>query len=71
MKTPNNSEIQAEVFTLLLKELEPWKVAHFWASCKLGTGDYLKEKYAQPETETIEDLIQEITAYQNKKGDRH
>jgi len=66
MKTLNNRQVQAEVFTLLMQQLEPWKVAHFWAMCQLGSGDYLKTKYEQPETESFDDLVNEILTHQKQ-----
>jgi len=66
MKTPNTSQIQAEVFSLLMQQLEPWKVAHFWAMCQLGSGDYLSVKQAQPDTETLAELIAEIRNLQDR-----
>jgi hypothetical protein len=67
MKVLNDNQIQAEVFSLLMKQLEPWKVAHFWAMCRFGTGDYLKTKYEQPDIESFEDLISDILDCQNHR----
>jgi len=64
MKTPNANQIQAEVFALLMQHLEPWKLAHFWATCQLGSGDYLKVKQAQSDTESLDELIAEIRNFQ-------
>ncbi len=66
MKTLNNQQILEEVFKLLMQQLEPWKVAHFWAIGQFGEGDYLKDKYQQTDTETFDDVVQDVLRYQNQ-----
>ncbi|WP_448570492.1 hypothetical protein [Trichothermofontia sp.] len=71
MKTLNNQQIIEEVFTLLMHQLEPWKVAQFWAIGQFGDGDYLKSKYEQPDAETFDELVQDMLTYQNQHSSPH
>ncbi len=65
MQVLNDQQILAEVFTVLMQHLEPWKVAHFWAMCRLGEGDYVKLKDQRFASESLEDLVAEMLAHQN------
>ena len=67
MKTLNNNEILEEVFSVLIKQLEPWKVAHFWAISHFGQGDYLQSKYQETEIEDFEKIVHQILAFQDQK----
>jgi hypothetical protein len=67
MKTLNNQQVLAEVFNLLMQQMEPWKVAHFWAMGQFGEGDFLQKKYQQPEAETFDDLVEDILSFQALK----
>jgi hypothetical protein len=65
MKMLNDNQVLEEVFSLLMKQLEPWKATHFWAMSRLGSGDYLKTKYEQTDIESFDDLVSDILTYQN------
>lgn len=64
MKTVNNRQVLEEVFNLLMQQMEPWKVAHFWAMGQFGEGNCIQDKYQQPDPETFDDLVQEILQHQ-------
>jgi hypothetical protein len=66
MKTLNNRQVLEEVFNVLMQQMEPWKVAHFWAMGQFGAGDFLQQKYQQPDLETFDDLVQDILNYQSQ-----
>jgi hypothetical protein len=70
MKTLNDNQVQEEVFSLLMQQLEPWKVAHFWAISRLGSGDCIKAKYDCPDIESFDDLVREILIYQDQSPER-
>ncbi|WP_016952668.1 hypothetical protein [Anabaena sp. PCC 7108] len=53
-----------EVMQVLLTHLEPAKVMKFWATCKLGEGDYLQLKERLFSEETVDSLYAKITEYQ-------
>ncbi|MBE9080207.1 hypothetical protein IQ241_23455 [Romeria aff. gracilis LEGE 07310] len=61
-----NSEQQVlrEGFQILLENMEPSKVARFWAACNLGHGDYLKFKEELFEEETVDSLSAKILEFQ-------
>ena len=67
MKTLNNNEILEEVFSVLIKQLEPWKVAHFWAISHFGQGDYLQSKYQETDIENFENIVHQILVFQDQK----
>jgi len=49
----SDQQILAEALKILVKEMEPWKVARFVASLGLGSGDYLQTKDGSPVLEVI------------------
>ena len=61
-----NSEqkILQEGFQVLLSNMEPSKVARFWAACNMGGGDYLKLKDELFAQETVASLYSKILEFQ-------
>jgi hypothetical protein len=61
-----NSEQQVlqEGFQVLLSNMEPSKVARFWAACNMGGGDYLKLKDELFAQESVESLYAKILELQ-------
>jgi hypothetical protein len=61
-----NSEQQVlqEGFQVLLSNMEPSKVARFWAACNMGGGDYLKLKDELFAQESVESLYAKILEFQ-------
>jgi hypothetical protein len=61
-----NSEQQVlqEGFQVLLSNMEPSKVARFWAACNMGGGDYLKLKDELFTQESVESLYAKILEFQ-------
>jgi hypothetical protein len=61
-----NSEQQVlqEGFQVLLSNMEPSKVARFWAACNMGGGDYLKLKDELFAQESVESLYSKILEFQ-------
>jgi len=44
IKVNNEQQVLQEGLRVLLANMEPSKVARFWAACNFGSGDYLKLK---------------------------
>jgi predicted LPLAT superfamily acyltransferase len=62
----NDQQIVAQVFDLLLENLEPSTVARFWQICSLGTEDYSQIKDKLFEGETVDSLYDKITAQETQ-----
>lgn len=62
----NDQQIVAEVFNLLIENLEPSKVARFWQICSLGTEDYSQLKDKLFEGETVDSLYDKIKAQEQQ-----
>ncbi len=59
-----DAEIMRDAAQILLEHLPPTKVARFWANWHIGQGDYLDwrdEIFAQTQ---VEDLYDEVLAFQ-------
>ncbi|NJK35767.1 MAG: hypothetical protein HC919_12950 [Oscillatoriales cyanobacterium SM2_2_1] len=67
IEVPNDYQIVDEALQILIKEMEPWKVARFIATCNLGRGDYQKIRDALFAGETLDSLIAKITTYDHSK----
>ncbi|MBW4635108.1 MAG: hypothetical protein KME30_25380 [Iphinoe sp. HA4291-MV1] len=65
IKVLNEQQILQEAMLVLMTHLEPSKVLRFWASCRLGEGDYLKIKEQLFATETVASLYEKIKEYEN------
>ena len=53
-------QVLQEGFQILLSNMEPSKVARFWAACNMGGGDYLKLKDELFAQESVESLYAKI-----------
>lgn len=49
---------------VLIKYMEPLKLARFVAACNLGEGDYLKTKDNLFANETVDSLYEQIQAFE-------
>ncbi|MEH2013808.1 hypothetical protein [Nostoc sp.] len=65
IKVINEQQNLQEVMQVLFTHLEPSKVMKFWASCKLGEGDYLQLKEKLFAQENVDSLYEKIQAYQD------
>lgn len=65
IKVISEQEVLQEAMQILMTHLEPSKVLKFWAACKLGSGDYLKQKDQILEKETVASLYDKIKTYQD------
>lgn len=63
----SDRQILEEALKVLVKEMEPWKVARFVASCGLGSGDYLQTKDELFAGETVDSLCEKIQAFERDK----
>ena len=63
----SQQQILAEALKILVKEMEPWKVARFVASLGLGSGDYLQTKDELFAGETVDSLYEKIQAFTKEK----
>ena len=57
-------QVLQEGFQILLSNMEPSKVARFWAACNMGGGDYLKLKDELFAQETVASLYSKILEFQ-------
>ena len=65
IKVINEQQNLQEVMQVLLTHLEPSKVIKFWATCKLGEGDYLQLKEKLFAQDNVDSLYKKIQAYQD------
>ncbi len=63
----SDQQILAEALKILVKEMEPWKVARFVATLGLGSGDYLQTKDELFVGETVDSLYEKIQAFAQRK----
>ena len=64
IKVVRDSEVLQEGLEVLMNNLEPSKVIHFWAACQLGKGDYLKLKEQLFSQETVNSLYDQVKTFQ-------
>ncbi|WP_193197895.1 hypothetical protein [Nostoc sp. MG11] len=69
IKVINEQENLQEVMQVLLTHLEPSKVMKFWATCKLGKGDYLQLKEKLFAEETVTSLYTKIKEFQDEDSE--
>jgi hypothetical protein len=69
IKVISEQQVLQEALQVLMTHLEPSKVLKFWAACKLGEGDYLKQKDQLFDKETVASLYEKIKTYQDKSDD--
>ncbi|HEY9616548.1 MAG TPA: hypothetical protein V6C64_06895 [Microcoleaceae cyanobacterium] len=69
IQVKSEQQILQEGLQILLSNMEPSKVARFWAACHLGTGDYLKlkdELFGQESATSLYTKILEFQELQRK-----
>lgn len=67
IKVSNEQKILQEGLQVLLANMEPSKVARFWAACNSGSGDYLKLKDELFGQESVASLYSKILEFQESK----
>lgn len=67
IQVKNEQQVLQEGLQILLSNMEPSKVARFWAACNLGSGDYLKLKDDLFEQESVASLYTKVLEFQQKK----
>ncbi|MEX0271990.1 hypothetical protein AB3R30_22960 [Leptolyngbyaceae cyanobacterium UHCC 1019] len=63
----SEQQVLQEVLQVLLANLEPSKVARFWAACNGGSGDYLQLKDELFGQESVKSLSAKILEFQESK----
>lgn len=64
VRVDSEQKVLQEGLQILLANMEPSKVARFWAACNLGSGDYLKLKDELFGQETVASLYTEVLKFQ-------
>ncbi|XHX76229.1 MAG: hypothetical protein RBJ76_17515 [Stenomitos frigidus ULC029] len=67
IQVKNEQQVLQEGLQVLLSNMEPSKVARFWAACHLGSGDYLKLKDELFAQASVASLYSEILEFQQSK----
>ena len=67
IKVKNEQQVLHEGLRVLLANMEPSKVARFWAACNLGSGDYLKLKDELFAQESVASLYSKVLEFQKSK----
>jgi len=65
IQVKNEQQILQEGLQILMSNMEPSKVARFWAACNIGSGDYLKLKDQLFAEETVASLYSKIMEFQS------
>lgn len=65
IQVKSERQILQEGLQILLSNMEPSKVARFWAACNLGNGDYLKLKDELFAQESVDSLYSKILEFQS------
>ncbi len=68
VKVISDQEVINEAAEILLKHMEPEKVARFWTVWQPGSGSYLAIKEELFAGETVESLFEKVRAYQEDKS---
>lgn len=67
IKVKNEQQVLQEGLRILLANMEPSKVARFWAACNFGSGDYLKLKDELFGQESVASLYSKVLECQTSK----
>jgi hypothetical protein len=67
IKVKNEQQVLQEGLQILFVNMEPSKVARFWAACNLGSGDYLKLKEELFGQESVASLYAKVLEFQESK----
>lgn len=63
----SEQQILQEGLQILLSNMEPSKVARFWAACNIGSGDYLKLKDELFAQESVASLYSKILEFESSE----
>jgi len=69
IEVKSEQQVLQEGLRVLLANMEPSKVARFWAACHLGSGDYLKLKDELFGQESVTSLYSEIVDFQQSRSE--
>ena len=67
IQVKNEQQVLQEGLQVLLANMEPSKVARFWAACNVGSGDYLQLKDELFGQESVSSLYAKILEFQESK----
>ena len=67
IKVRKEQQILQEGLQILLANMEPSKVAQFWAACNFGSGDYLKLKEEIFGQESVGSLYDKVVEFQESE----
>jgi len=67
IKVLSEQQVLQEGLQVLLSNMEPSKVARFWAACNLGGGDYLKLKDELFAQESVASLYSKVLEFQKSQ----
>jgi len=67
IKVKNEQQVLQEGLRILLANMEPSKVARFWAACNFGSGDYLKLKDELFGQESVASLYSKVLEFQTSQ----
>jgi len=67
IKVKNEQQVLQEGLQILLANMEPSKVARFWAACNFGSGDYLKLKDELFGQESVASLYAKVLDFHESK----
>lgn len=65
----SEQQVLQEGLQILLSNMEPSKVARFWAACNIGSGDYLKLKDELFAQESVTSLYSKILEFQSSENE--
>jgi hypothetical protein len=66
IQVKSEQQVLQEGLPILLSNMEPSKVARFWAACHIGSGDYLKLKDELFAQESVASLYSNILEFQSR-----
>ena len=64
IQVQSEQQVLQEGLRVLLSNMEPSKVARFWAACNVGSGDYLKLKDELLGQESVASLYAKVLEFQ-------
>ena len=63
----SEQQVLQEGLQIILSNMEPSKVARFWAACNIGSGDYLKLKDELFAQQSVASLYSKILEFQSSE----
>lgn len=67
IQVESEQQVLQEGLQILLSNMEPSKVARFWAACSAGKGNYLKLKDDLFGEETVASLYSKVVEFQESR----